>query len=256
MRQYAKGVPGGLLLLISWQGSTLPRSSLFGAVAAVHGGLTEHFYAAFTRDLFVHTYPYHVLAFVTGFGLVFRLQLSMQVALPLLSLCRRQEPSPDSRCTTDRQRYWEARSTTQAMAAKWGDAAIQVLTFDEAAKGEAALYGPAFRAHIVHLFSMMHALAMDTLRGCMYREEHLLSGKGLDPTMMFQGSLRASKGVLPTNKLLREHLCRQPLYVLGDIDNREREALQSSSEHVHLVMTWWVFAITTGDFDWWVVEQY
>ena len=184
MRQYAKGVPGGLLLLLSWQGSTLPRSSLFGALAAVHGGLMEHFFADFTRDLFVHTYPYPVLAFVTGFGLVFRLQLSMQVNVAifvspfLVGSLSASGTLPGLTLNDLPQRYWEARSTTQAMAAKWGDAAIQVLTFDEAAEGEAALYGPAFRAHVVHLFSMMHAIAMDTLRGCMYREEHLMSSKG------------------------------------------------------------------------------
>ena len=219
MRQYAKGVPGGLLLLISWQGSTLPRSALFGAVAAVHGCLMEHFFGEFTRDLFVHTYPYHVLAFITGFGLVFRLQLSMQ-------------------------RYWEARSSMQAMAAKWGDAALQVLAFDEEAEGEASRDGVAFRAHLVHLFSLLHCVAMDTLRGGMYCavQQRAVGDGELDPRVMFQGSLKAGKGIDPANPALRKYYEQHPLNVLGELDGRELAALRGSAEHVHLVMTWIVRA--------------
>jgi hypothetical protein len=69
MRHYSKGVPGGLVLLCDWTGSALPRALPFAVLAAAYGALVEHFCEQFTTDLFVHTYPYHVLAFVTGFSL-------------------------------------------------------------------------------------------------------------------------------------------------------------------------------------------
>ena len=66
MRQYNKQLPGGLLLLLDWTGSALPRALPFAIVAAVYGCLIERYYDEEAAELFVHTYPYHVLAFVTG----------------------------------------------------------------------------------------------------------------------------------------------------------------------------------------------
>ena len=51
------------------------------------------------------------------------------------------------------------------MAAKWADAALQVVAFDEAAEGEAGASSPAFVAYAVHAFSLLHATALHSLRG-------------------------------------------------------------------------------------------
>ena len=51
------------------------------------------------------------------------------------------------------------------MAAKWADAALQVISFDEVAEGEAAAGTPAFLAFVVHAFSLLHATALQSLRG-------------------------------------------------------------------------------------------
>ena len=51
------------------------------------------------------------------------------------------------------------------MAAKWADAALQVVAFDEAAEGEEGASSPAFVAYAVHAFSLLHATALHSLRG-------------------------------------------------------------------------------------------
>ena len=133
-------------------GSVLPRAFVFGALAGVYAGLFEGYLSDLAGEMFVHPYPYHSIALITGFGLIFRLNLSMQ-------------------------RYWEARSMVQNMASKWLDGAIQVLAFDEAGLGEAIpenmtieaweaklRSAAAFRTLALHLFSLLHGLAMQTLR--------------------------------------------------------------------------------------------
>ena len=152
LRRYSKSTPGGLGLLLRMSGSVLPRAFVFGALAGVYAGLFEGYLSELAGEMFVHPYPYHSIALITGFGLIFRLNLSMQ-------------------------RYWEARSMVQNMASKWLDGAIQVLAFDEAGLGEAIpenmtieaweakqRSAAAFRTLALHLFSLLHGLAMQTLR--------------------------------------------------------------------------------------------
>ena len=139
-RTYNKRIPGGLSLLLSFSGSGFPRALPFGVVAGTYAALLEHYGDVGGFLLFEHTYPFHVIAFITGFGLIFRLNIAYQ-------------------------RFWEARGLTQNMAAKWADAALQVIAFDEAAEGEAAAGSPAFVAFVVHAFSLLHATALQSLRG-------------------------------------------------------------------------------------------
>ena len=84
-RTYNKRVPGGLALLLSISGSGFPRALPFGIVAGVSCAMLELYAGIDGFSLFEHTYPFHVIAFITGFGLIFRLNIAYQ-------------------------RYWEARA--------------------------------------------------------------------------------------------------------------------------------------------------
>ena len=86
MRRYGKALPGGLELLFRGYGSGVPRALPFGVLAAVYVALLESYqddWAGGTDEmgdlgLFAHPYPYAVVAFITGFGLIFRLNFSYQ----------------------------------------------------------------------------------------------------------------------------------------------------------------------------------
>ena len=84
-RTYNKRVPGGLALLLSISGSGFPRALPFGIVAGVSCAMLELYADIGGFNLFEHTYPFHVIAFIAGFGLIFRLNIAYQ-------------------------RYWEARA--------------------------------------------------------------------------------------------------------------------------------------------------
>ena len=86
-RTYNKRVPGGLALLCSISGSGCPRALPFGIIAGVSCAMLELYADIDGFNLFEHTYPFHLIAFITGFGLIFRLNIAYQ-------------------------RYWEARPLT------------------------------------------------------------------------------------------------------------------------------------------------
>ena len=173
------------------------------------------------------------------------------------------------------QRFWEGRTAVQSMAAKWGDAAIQVLelkttqhecekaitivfllyrtltfcctdiftkktrpsfnvydhvacdiscpsvqvmTFDEAAVGDAAVRGPAFRCHMVHTFSLLHCVAMATLRG----DSDVTFPAGGGGGSVGSGGGRGGEGrgrhyQQYIDKAVRRHFDQFPLSVLGEI---------------------------------------
>lgn len=54
-------------------------------------------------------------------------------------------------------RYWEGISELVAMWSKWTDAVSQIIAFDELATGPAAASGLKFRAHVIHIMSLMSA---------------------------------------------------------------------------------------------------
>ena len=232
---YSKRYPGGLLLLFRLRGSTLPRALPFGILAGVYGALVEYYYLnddiptnGANSQLFIHTYPYHVLAFLTGFGLIFRLSFSMQ-------------------------RYWEARTMLQNAAAKWGDGAIQVLSFDAACEAEVARRSAAaFARFAAHTFSLLHAVAMHTLR----RERSLESLGALSPDDLDASAASAEvsasavrvsvRGSEPPGcvealtqspaRRLERHYETHPLLVIGGVHAAELGALRATEERVHLVM--------------------
>ena len=236
-RTYNKRVPGGLALLLSLSGSGFPRALPFGIVAGVGCALLEHFcnddVGGF--ELFEHTYPFHVIAFITGFGLIFRLNIGYQ-------------------------RYWEARSLTQNMAAKWADAALQVIAFDEAAEGAAAASSPGFVEYAVHAFSLLHATALQSLRGddvetalrpvpLVRRPTEAPCEEGSvtlrDPSVVVAAAAVAEAGAASTQGcscscggLLPHRRAYPPLEVLGGISTAEARGVAASSERCHLVYTW------------------
>ena len=147
----------GLPLLLTVTGSAIPRaifpallSTAFTACLVFIGN--ERFEVEVVH-LWVHPYPFTVFANLVGFALVFRLQVAYS-------------------------RYWEGIGHVRTMTSKWGDAAMEVLSFDCHAKpsageeaGKATLESTRtlFKASLCHHFSLMHALACAHLR----REERL-----------------------------------------------------------------------------------
>lgn len=59
-------------------------------------------------------------------------------------------------------RFWEGRTAVQNMGAAWAEASSLVVSFDSAAKGRDDY--AEWKADVVHLFSLMHALAVMSLR--------------------------------------------------------------------------------------------
>ena len=75
------------------------------------------------------------------------LQRAAPCALPPAppAFSRAQEQAGGRHAHSMRARIWgdvQARSSAQSMGAKWGDAVVQIITFDEGAVGDAALSGP------------------------------------------------------------------------------------------------------------------
>lgn len=142
---------GGLHILVEMAGSVLPRA----VVPTIVSGLVCFLVIRFSsvqdelspddsslqvfRNYLRHPYPHQITTIFVGFMMVFRVQLSYG-------------------------RYWEGITTLVDMSTKWYDAAVQVCAFDELATGEAERAGPGFRAHAVHLFSLMSACGLLELK--------------------------------------------------------------------------------------------
>ena len=219
-RPYRKGVCGPLLLLCQVWGSVVPRVLPWAVLAAVytallHSSVTCNVWPAYCSNghpsferedrpfLFVHTYGYQAVLLASGFGLVFRLNQSLA-------------------------RYWEARTASQNFASKWCDVILMALAFDEevdaatAARKQCDAWGRC----LLHLMSLLHAIALHTLRG----DESLetLQPRGSQP----QG--RAS----PAGFNSHGASAAGPICLLGGLDPSERAVLQSSASRVHIVLGW------------------
>ena len=79
------------------------------------------------------------MALTAGFLLVFRSQLAYQ-------------------------RWWEGRTQLALMQAKWSDCAAQAVLFDDM-DGEVPIESEVYRFRIIHLFSLLHAVSIQSLRG-------------------------------------------------------------------------------------------
>ncbi|CAI5938852.1 unnamed protein product [Closterium sp. NIES-64] len=133
---------------------------------------------------------------------------------------------------------------------KWGDAAIQVISFDEGGQEEPVEPGGIrFRSEFVHTMSLMHALALQRLRG----DSHLTNltyGRFMDipsepPVDADQVEewkrVRGNKSSIFL-RAHRPHLEKYwralPLAVLGGVNPTECSILEPSRDRVYLVMCW------------------
>lgn len=132
---------GAFNLLMRVYGSSWPRASILAIPGTIIGGLLRALVGDYMKGHFyLHPYPYSMFATLLALLLIFRVNLSYA-------------------------RYWEGRTMVAQLSTKWADAAIQVLSFDEAAKEPLIPGGTQFRAEFLHTISLMHALAMQRLRG-------------------------------------------------------------------------------------------
>eukprot|EP00441_Pelagodinium_beii_P021208 CAMPEP_0197673982 /NCGR_PEP_ID=MMETSP1338-20131121/82031_1 /TAXON_ID=43686 ORGANISM="Pelagodinium beii, Strain RCC1491" /NCGR_SAMPLE_ID=MMETSP1338 /ASSEMBLY_ACC=CAM_ASM_000754 /LENGTH=384 /DNA_ID=CAMNT_0043254299 /DNA_START=150 /DNA_END=1304 /DNA_ORIENTATION=+ len=147
------------------------------------------------------------------------------------------------------QRYWEAAGALQLMAAKWVDGAVMAITFDcggsvddpflqsmhdpaslvdhakTAAKG-----GPVhaeYASDIAHLTSLMHALALQHLRGD--NDLSNLSSAYSGKRRSVQEEMKALGRPSFAAPNVRDIMKRQQLFVLGGLRMEEREALELDS---------------------------
>ena len=154
MIHYAKRY-WGLPLAFRWFGSPFPRTIPFAALSVAITTLLQlaDDWKATIVDAFGHPYPFQVYAFVIGFLVVLRTNHALA-------------------------RFMEARGAVEQMQSKWADAVLMLQAFDGVAGGvkswdSGRRYGAhapsdgtdAFVARIVHLLSLLHALALQQLRG-------------------------------------------------------------------------------------------
>ena len=132
---------GGLILLCRLDGSPAARailpaslSTLLALALALLTRLDEK------RLLMEHPYPYQIFCFVVGFLLVFRTQAAYN-------------------------RYQLALQHLTLMTSKWADVALQICSFDTMMSEEEAEERRTFRTEVAHLVSLMHAVALQKMRG-------------------------------------------------------------------------------------------
>ncbi|GMI34008.1 hypothetical protein TeGR_g5911, partial [Tetraparma gracilis] len=150
-----------LRFVFALYGSPFPRTFLLAALSATFGVLTEAYgwfgvKAGGTSGPLYHPYPFQVFAWMVGFLAIFRTQLA-------------------------HGRYWDGRTALTAMSSKWSDAVINFRSYcrplcsacvllsvrDAPCEELCTQCGRIQRAKMVftHNCSLMHALALQTLRG-------------------------------------------------------------------------------------------
>ena len=135
----------GLGVLFRLYGSALPRALPYALVSLgfalyLCANRNELLGDNNSRDrVFFHPYAHQVMYITVAFLLVFRSNLAYQ-------------------------RFWEGRTQLALMQAKWSDAAAQAVLFDDM-DGEVPIESEVYRFRIVHLFSLLHAVSIQTLRG-------------------------------------------------------------------------------------------
>ena len=201
---------------------SLPLSMLSTTIAILlHTYDTDRW----TKDAYEHPYPFQIFAFIVGFALVFRNNLAMG-------------------------RFWEGRGALQAMGAKWADVAIQNRVFNSL--GDKKTIDNDFADRICHLLSLMHALALQNLRGDMYTytttepNQSLNEHHNLIPHDDERSPMSSAPYVLPVSKRLNNLFLfesseedRQLLFqhnklsVLGGISPTEAKMLFQYQEIAH-----------------------
>mmetsp|Transcript_48517 Transcript_48517/g.144917 ORF Transcript_48517/g.144917 Transcript_48517/m.144917 type:complete len:480 (-) Transcript_48517:20-1459(-) len=168
MLDFRKGY-AGVFVALRFQGTAWPYGILPGMISALIGlGLTLHTETndliSQDEDFMVNHYPFQLFAYLVGFFIVFRANHTYR-------------------------RYWQALEAVQVMGARWLACACLVTAGDSTGaadastpylaqsatrrpqhteapdvKDEAGPPHPSFFTEVVHLFSLMHALALQHLR--------------------------------------------------------------------------------------------
>eukprot|EP00929_Paragymnodinium_shiwhaense_P031190 TRINITY_DN17536_c0_g1_i1.p1 TRINITY_DN17536_c0_g1~~TRINITY_DN17536_c0_g1_i1.p1 ORF type:complete len:442 (-),score=86.94 TRINITY_DN17536_c0_g1_i1:219-1544(-) len=166
---YQKGW-GGLFVVFRIVGTAWPHGVIPGLLAVGVGRLAAHFdnideLISDEASFLKHHYPYQLFAYMVGFFIVFRTNFAYR-------------------------RYWLSLDAVQRMSSKWLDGACMCVTFDapgsieskylenavggkggqtatdsaDVASGPAGISHSEFFTQVVHLFSLLHALALQHLR--------------------------------------------------------------------------------------------
>ena len=156
MIHYAKGY-WGLPLFLRLHGSPFPRTLPF-AVVSVTITIWLHLWDSGREEIvrsFAHPYPFQMYGFVIGFLVVLRTNHSLA-------------------------RFMEARTGVETMGSKWADSVAMLNAFDGCTVGSRSqeIGKPAmeqdhehhddharFIARLTHLVSLLHAMALQHLRG-------------------------------------------------------------------------------------------
>lgn len=125
---YDPGKWYGIHKLLQLHGSVVPDVMLNCGVSVVMV-LIAHFSEL---TIFKNAYAHQIFTFGLSFLVIMRTNLSYS-------------------------RYWEGISELIAMWSKWTDAVTNIIAFDELATGPAATCGEKFRAHVIHIMSLMSA---------------------------------------------------------------------------------------------------
>lgn len=199
------------------------------------------------REEFIeHPYAFQLFAYLLGFLMVFRTNFAYQ-------------------------RYWEAMGMVQAMGAKWLDGALMGITFDAGGSNNTPLLeglsedgsqrphpkfgikgGPAhaeFGADVVHLCSLLHALALQHFRGdddlsniASVFESPLRGSLNADELRQSSGASEISRSTSGTHikakmgltsygkETLRRKFAQHRLPVLGGLSSKERATLETDGK--------------------------
>lgn len=213
---------GSFNLLFRIYGAPWPRAVFLSIPSAVAAVLLQLYARSYLAHCYLHPYPYSLFASSVAFLIIFRMNLSYS-------------------------RYWEARSNISTMSSKWADAVIQVISFDEAAKDVPG--GTQFRAEFLHTMSLMHALAMQSLRG--ERSLRSLTSASFlgveDPPPVDAAQLhdwvvaRGARSYLflrADPQHYEQYWTSQPLPVIGGLNRLEECVLAPSADRVFLIFCW------------------
>ncbi|KAL0045047.1 hypothetical protein WJX82_006316 [Trebouxia sp. C0006] len=209
----------GLHLLLRMYGSAFPRSLIFSIIST---SITVALYLTKERQLYDdwrHPYPYHIFAFIVGFIVVFRSQLSYG-------------------------RYWEGRLQLQTMTARWADFCTEALMMDAGTLSAGIQSDPKawsrakwFTETTVHLSSLLHGIALQHLRSD-WDLSNLTTYHSIDPAPPLDaaGLHAASKGkyqynltdtflLRGTTERMERYNRAMPLPVIGSISDPEAVGL-------------------------------
>lgn len=209
----------GLGLLFRILGSAIPRALPFATYGALLAWCLKHFAGDYIESQWKHPFPYQAYAFIVGFLIVFRSNFGYA-------------------------RYWEGCTNLQMMSQRFCDSVVQVLTFDagtlleNASEGE-LLEAATFRDAYAHLTSLLHAVALQTLRQdynlhnlC---EHNIVGAPAGDAHAEMETARRLGHSVilswldifvLRSERVTRnEVFVAMPLPVLGGMTDSERTAL-------------------------------